>query len=219
MFKKLLNRKGSMALVGIIVIPLVISIVFFYAFSKMNESILYKNIQSQVDNICVYSTQTYGRTKIDKDGNAICDFNTYELFGSGDNSINLLNTSSIDLNLSTIDETNPLSSTDPYNDTDGTDFLRTVYRAFLLMDGINSNWQVTITIRTNLLDDGTYIDSTKSDTNEYIVFDVIAVLPETHAKSIDSYQNWYQGNSKTWEAIESESNYIYTEVEVWGSCV
>lgn len=189
------SKKGSFAIVGVMVIPLVVFIVFYIIFTQMNENMSYKRVQTAVDNALYYAANEYGDIKSDKYGNSFCDFDSSVLNGNDDEEVSNLTT----INTSAKDK-----------------FLWNFDTYIKQCDGYNDLWSYTLKI-----DDNTELnyDSNKNENNEYIAATIIVVLPdESNEKSVwgtaindGTWTGWYASNKAHWESCVERYNEWYSE--------
>lgn len=189
--KKLLkNKKGDFAVMGIIVIPVLVSIAFLTIFKQMEITTSFKTVQTTVDNMMYYASKEYGDIKKDKNGNEFCDYDSFVL--NGDEAIVVT-----DANVKEKDKL--LWQFDQY---------------ISKCDSYNSLWEYEIKIENNK---NQAIDKSLNENNEYLTATVVVVLPTINnedakywgqAASLSGYRfdtnstnwtGWYAENEAHWQ--------------------
>lgn len=187
------SKKGSFIIIGVIIIPLLIFIIFYIIFTQMNSTMSYKRIQSSVDNALYYATAEYGNIKFDKNGDGYCDFDVTTLNGANEDSMASQEVTS---------DTTP-------NPTAKDKFLWNFKNYLKCCDGYNELWTFTLSIKTNA---EYQFNSNKNENNEYISAEVIVVLPDQSNKdavcwgtagSGEEWTYWYKENSAHWQSCVS----------------
>lgn len=192
MFKRFFkNKKGDFAVMGIIIIPVLVSIVFFTIFKEMEYTTSMKTVQTTVDNIMFYASKEYGDIKKDKNGNQFCDFDAFVL--NGDENTTVTQNTIID---------------------DKEKLLWQFDSILKKCDSYNSLWQYEIKIEKNT---NQSIDASLNENNEYLTATVVVVMPAVNnessmewgtADSIDGtmfstdsslWTGWYSENAAHWQ--------------------
>lgn len=188
------NKKGSFVILGVIVIPIIIFVVFYIIFTQMNSTMSYKRVQSSIDNALYYATTEYGNIKFDKNGEGYCDFDATTLNGPNEEN------PSSELEVTNLTTPNP-SAKDK--------FLWNFKNYIKRCDGYNELWTYTLNIKTNT---DFKFNSGKNENNEYITAEVIVVLPDQSNKNSacwgtagadEEWTYWYKENSAHWESCIS----------------
>lgn len=199
MLKKFLkNKKGDFAILGVLILPVVVTLAFTIIFGNMKANKLYKQMQTTADNGLLFFSKQYGQTKLDVKGYEFCDFDSRDLRK------NLTNTQVEDAVF-----TKPSQS---YDYISAENSIAYQFQEYIKnVDGYNYLWQYSIKIDTN---EAHKYDETKNENNKYLSATIIMVLPNvdtgnglfgtcvTPDDSNSSY--WYKNNQEHW-AINIET--------------